>query len=118
MVGGIKVITNNSIGCNSLLNNTLESLNENLKQFWQIGSYSTIPESQLISPNKKRSLELLKKTTNFVDRHFQVDLLWKDDFPILQKNHKLAIYTSNLLKNVSRKIQNSSTCTGLKVTIT
>ena len=36
LVGGDKVITNNSISCNSLLNTTLESLNENVKQFWQI----------------------------------------------------------------------------------
>ena len=43
------------------------------------------------SPNEKRSLELLERTTKFVNRHFQVGLLWKDDFSILQNNHELAI---------------------------
>ena len=43
------------------------------------------------SPNEKRSLELLKRTTKFVNRHFKVGLLWKDNFSILQKNHELAI---------------------------
>ena len=33
LVNGNKAITNNSISCNSLLNITLESLNENVKQF-------------------------------------------------------------------------------------
>ena len=34
LVGVRKVITNNSINCNSLLNSTLESLNENVKHFY------------------------------------------------------------------------------------
>ena len=91
LVGGSKLITKNSISCNSLLNTTLESLNQNVKQFWQIDSYGTVPESQLISSNEKRSLELLEKTTKFVNGHFQVGLLWKNDFPILQNNRELAI---------------------------
>ena len=48
LVGGSKLITKNSISCNSLLNTTLESLNQNVKQFWQIDSYGTVPESELI----------------------------------------------------------------------
>ena len=91
LVGGSKLITKNSISCNSLLNTTLESLNQNVKQFWQIHSYGTVPEFQLISPNEKRSLELLKNTTKFVNGHFQVGLLWKNDFPILQNNRERAI---------------------------
>ena len=91
LVGGSKAITNNSISCISLLNTTFESLNENVKQFWQKDSYETTPESQLISPNKKRSLELLEKTTKFVKGHFHVGLLWKDDFPILLNNREHAI---------------------------
>ena len=91
LVGGIKAITNNSVNYNSLLNTTFENLNENVKQFWQIDSYETVPESQLISPNEKRSLELLEKTTKLVNGRFQVGLLWKDNFPILQNNRKLAI---------------------------
>ena len=39
LVGGSKPIIKNSISCNSLLNTTLESLNQNVKQFWQIDSY-------------------------------------------------------------------------------
>ena len=62
-----------------------------MKQFWQIDSYGTVPESQLISSNEKRSLELLEKTTKFVNGHFQVGLLWKNDFPILQNNRERAI---------------------------
>ena len=83
LVGGGKLITKNSISCNSLLNTTPESLNQNVKQFWSIDSYGTVPESHLISSNDKRSLELLEKTTKFVNRHFQVGLLWKNNFPIL-----------------------------------
>ena len=33
LVGGSKLITKNSISCNSLLNTKLESLNQNAKQF-------------------------------------------------------------------------------------
>ena len=91
LVGGSKVITNNSIKCNSFLNTALKSLNENVKQFWQIDSYETVPESQLISSNEKRSLELLGKTKKFVNGSFQAGLLWKDDFPILQNNRECAI---------------------------
>ena len=91
LVGGIKAITNNSVNYNSLLNTTFENLNENVKQFWQIDSYETVPESKLISPNEKRSLELLEKTTKFVKGHFHVGLLWKDDFPILLNNREHAI---------------------------
>ena len=91
LVGGSKLITKNSISCNSLLNTTLEFLNQNVKQFCHIGSYGTVPESELISPNEKRSLELLKNTTKFVKGHFQVRLLWKNDFPILENNRERAI---------------------------
>ena len=86
LVGGSKGI--NNINCNSLLNTTLESLNNYVKQFWQIDSYGAVPESQLMSQNKK-SLELLKKTNKFVNRHFQVGPLCKECFPILQNNREL-----------------------------
>ena len=91
LVGRSKVITKNSISCISLLNTTLESLNENVKQFWQIDCYETEPESQLISLNEKSSLELIGKITKFVNGQFQVSLLWTDNFPILRNNRKLAI---------------------------
>ena len=45
LVGGSKVISKNSISCNPLLNTTLESLDENVKQSWQIDFYETAPES-------------------------------------------------------------------------
>ena len=83
----------------------MKVLNQNVKQFWQIDSYGTVPKSQLISPNEKRSLELLKKTTKFVNGHFQVGLLWKNDFPILQNNRKLAIQRFKSLEN--RFLKNS-----------
>ena len=91
LVGASKLITKNSISCNSLLNTILEFLNQNVKQFCHIGSYGTVPESELISPNEKRSLELLKNTTKFVKGHIQVRLLWKNDFPILENNRERAI---------------------------
>ena len=53
LVGGSKAISNNSISCNSLLNTTLESINENVKQFWQIGSYGTYPNPSLSPQTKK-----------------------------------------------------------------
>ena len=53
LVGRSKLITRSSISCNSLLNATLESLNQNVKQFWQIYSYGTVPESELIPQTKK-----------------------------------------------------------------
>ena len=70
LVGGIKLIAKNSISCNSLFNTTLKSSNHNVKQFWQIDSYGTEAESQLISPSKKRGLELLKKNNEVCQRTF------------------------------------------------
>ena len=107
LVGGSKVITNNSIKCNSFLNTALKSLNENVKQFCQIDSYETVPESQLISSNEIRSLELLGKATKFVNGPFQVGLLWKDDFPILQNNHECAIQRFKCLEKRFSKSQNN-----------
>ena len=87
--------SHNKESCNSLLNITLESLNENVKQFWQINSYVTVPESQHIPLKKVRTT---RKTTKFVNRHFQVGVLWKDDFSILQNNHELAIQRFKFLE--------------------
>ena len=70
-----------------------------MKQFGQIESYGTIPESQLIFPNEKISLELLEKNPEVVNGHFQVGLLWKNDFPILQNNSNLAIQRLKSLEN-------------------
>ena len=53
LVGGSKVIIKNSISCSYLLNTKLESLNKNVKKFWQIDSYGSVYVSQLISPNEK-----------------------------------------------------------------
>ena len=55
LVGGSRVITNNSVSCNSLFNTTFENLNEHVKQFWQIDYYVTVLKSKLISPTKKES---------------------------------------------------------------
>ena len=62
-------------------------------------SYGITPESQLISPKEKRSLELLEKKPEVVNGHFQVGLLWKNDFPILQNNRDLAIQRLKSLEN-------------------
>ena len=62
-------------------------------------SYGTTPESQLISPKEKRSLELLEKKPEVVNGHFQVGLLWNNDFPILQNNRDLAIQRLKSLEN-------------------
>ena len=59
---------------------------------------------QLISPNEKRSLELLEKTTKIVNGHFQVGLLWKNDFPILQNNPELAIQR---FKSLEKRFSNN-----------
>ena len=45
-----------------------------------------------LSPKQKKHFKITqKKTTKFVNIHLQVDLLWKDDFPILQDNHEIDI---------------------------
>ena len=73
----------------------------------------------ILSPETKfRSLELLEKTTKFVNGHFQVGLLWKNNFPILQNNRKFAIQRLRSLEKRFSKAQNFLTCTRVKLTIT
>ena len=73
----------------------------------------------ILSPQTKfRSLELLKKTMKFVNGHFQVGLLWKDEFPILQNNRELAIQRLKSLEQRFSKTQNFLTCTRVKLTVT
>ena len=56
----------------------------------------TIP---ILSPQtKKMFLQWLEKTKKFVSGDFQVVLLWKDDFPILQCYQKLAIQRSDFIE--------------------
>ena len=43
-------------------------------------------------------MKVLEKTTKFVNRHFQVGLSWKNDFPILQRNCEHAIQRFKYLK--------------------
>ena len=47
--------------------------------------------NQSLSPKRKKKFRITQKTTKFVNGHFQVGLLWKNDFPILQNNRELAI---------------------------
>ena len=105
LVGGSKVITKNSISCNSLLNTTLESLNENVKRFWQVDSYETVPETQFISPNKKKKFRITKKN----QRNLSTDIsklvyYGKIIFQYCKTTANLLSNASNLLKNGSRKI--------------
>ena len=55
LVGGSKIISKNSISCNPLLNTTLESLDENGKQSWQIDFYRTVPNPSLSPQIKKEN---------------------------------------------------------------
>ena len=118
LVGGSKLITKNSISCNSLLNTTLESSNQNVKQFWQIDSYGSIPESQLISPSEKRDLELLEKKRNLSTDISKLVYYGKTIFPYFKTTSNLLSNTSNLLKIGFQKTQNSLTCTRVRLTIT
>ena len=54
----------------------------------------------------------------FVNGHFQVGLLWKDEFPILQNNRELAIQRLKSLEQRFSKIQNFLTSTRVKLTVT
>ena len=57
------------------------------------------PNPSLSPQAKEEVYNYSKKTTKFVNGHYQVGLLWKNNFSILENNRELAIQRFKSLKN-------------------
>ena len=98
LLGGIK--DNQSLNCNIISSNEIDDLNENVKKFWTIDSYGTIPKSQILTPDEIKANEILESNSSFVNGHYEVGLLWKETEPILPNNRNIAV---KRLKNLEER---------------
>ena len=60
-----------------------ETLSNSVESFWSLESYGTC--------QKDDTLETLENTVQFVDNHYSVGLLWKENKPTLPYNKSLAL---------------------------
>ena len=69
------------------------TLNEDVKKFWKVESYSTLPinERKLLPKDEQRAYEILETTTQNINNRYEVGMLWKSENPSLQNNRSLAV---------------------------
>ena len=79
--------------CHSFDKQSIETLSNDLKQFWDVESYGTLPQHHPLSltPEGNHSLNILETTTSLKNGHFEVGLLWREENPQLPFNRKLAL---------------------------
>ena len=67
------------------------SLNDKLEEFWKVESYGTAKNvTKPMSVEDQRALKRIDDSVCKRDGHYQMDLLWKDDNPVLPYNRVLA----------------------------
>ena len=79
--------------CNSFSKRSIKTLPNDLKQFWDVDSYVTLPQHHLLSltPEEKHSLNILETTTSLKDGYFKLGLLWQVEHPQLPFSRKLTL---------------------------
>ena len=79
--------------CNSFSKRSIETLPNDLKQFWDVASYGTLPQHQPLSltPEENRSLNILETTTSLKNGHFEVRLLLRQEHIPVPFNGELAL---------------------------
>ena len=67
------------------------SLNDKLEEFWKVESYGTAKNvTKPMSVEDQRALKRVNDSACKRDGHYKMDLLWKDDNPVLPYNRVLA----------------------------
>ena len=63
------------------------SLNDKLEEVWKVESYGTAKNvTKPMSGEDQRALKQINDSVCKQDGHYQMDLLWKDDNPVLPYN--------------------------------
>ena len=70
-----------------------ERLSNTVERFWSLESYGTCQKDNVsVFPlQERKALETLESTVQFVDNHYSVELLWKENKPTLPYKKSLAL---------------------------
>ena len=83
-----------------------ECLSKTVERFWSLENYGTCQNDDifLILPLKEqKALEKLENTVQFVDNHYSVGLLWKENEPTLPYKKSLALSRFHSLEKKFKK---------------
>lgn len=88
------------VGTNLMVNET-ELLLNTVKRFWSLESYGTSQKDDVsLLPFQGRNvLETLENSVQFVDNHYSLELLWKENKPTLPYNKSVALKRFHSLEN-------------------
>lgn len=88
------------VGTNLMVNET-ELLLNTVKRFWSLESYGTFQKDDVsLLPFQGRNvLETLENSVQFVDNHYSLALLWKENKPTLPYNKSVALKRFHSLEN-------------------
>lgn len=81
--------------------NETELLLNTVKRFWSLESYGTFQKDDVsLLPFQGRNvLETLENSVQFVDNHYSLELLWKENKPTLPYNKSVALKRFHSLEN-------------------
>ena len=84
------------------LNSNFINTSFDLEQFWNLENYGTLPKTHpnLLTKDKKRAVNILENTCDFIKGKYQVGLLLKKDDLVLPCNRNLAL---KRLENLEKK---------------
>ena len=88
------------VGTNLMVNET-ELLLNTVKRFWSLESYGPFQKDDVfLLPFQGRNvLETLENSVQFVDNHYSLELLWKENKPTLPYNKSVALKRFHSLEN-------------------
>lgn len=88
------------IGTNLMVNET-ELLLNTVETFWSLESFGTFQKNDvsLLPLQGRNVLETLENTVQFVDNHYSLELLWKENKPTLPCNKSVALKRFHSLEN-------------------
>ena len=91
ILGGSPIVQASGCVQINLISGQDVSLNDKLEEFWKVESYGTARNvTKAMSVEDQRALKRINDSVCKRDGHYQMDLLWKDDNPVLPYNRVLA----------------------------
>ena len=89
---------------------SLETLNANLKKFWEFEEEPLMHEPPVIRLEEKLALQTAEHSINYENQMYRVGVPWKERQPVLPNNYDMAL---RRLENTEKRLLQTLTASAL-----
>ena len=82
----------------------IDTINANLKKFWEIEDVSALQETPIVQIDEKIAMKKVEKSMQYENKMYRVGIPWKENEPSLPINYGMALHS---LENTEKRLKRS-----------